>query len=250
MNHAILRFYAELNDFLPVELRQRTLRRWFDGPAPVKDVIEACGVPHTEVDVVLVNGDRVDFGCPVSDGDRVTAYPRFRLLDPAPADRLQPAMLADPRFVLDVHLGRLASYLRLAGFDAAYRRDCSDAELALVSHDQDRILLTRDRELLKRSIVERGYWVRDTHPPRQFAEVVRRFDLAERMMPLTRCARCNAVLTGVSRDAVADRLPPLVKLGRDTFRQCPGCERVYWDGTHVEQIRRILANALTAPPGD
>ena len=247
-NQTVLRFYGELNDLLPPAMRCRTLRRWFDGPASVKDVIESCGIPHTEVDVVLVNGTPVDFACPVSDGDRVTAYPRFRLLEGTSGIRLQPPLLADPRFVLDVHLGRLTSYLRLAGFDAAYGRDVPDEELARTSRDQDRILLTRDRELLKRSIITRGYWIRNTVSRRQFAEVVRRFDLAARMAPFTRCARCNALLSAVAKDVVVARVPPLVAGGRDTFWQCTGCAHVYWDGTHVAHIKTLLRLALDEPP--
>lgn len=247
-HQAVLRFYGELNDLLPSEVRCRTLRRWFDGPASVKDVIESCGVPHTEVDVVLVNGKPVDFGCLVSDGDRITVYPRFQLLEGNPEIRLQPPPLADPWFVLDVHLGRLASYLRLAGFDVAYGRDWPDEQLARISREQDRVLLTRDRELLKRSAVTRGYWIRNTISRRQFAEVVRRFDLAARMAPFTRCARCNAPLAAVAKDAVADRLPARVAAGRDTFWQCGGCARIYWDGTHVAQIKKFLRLALEETP--
>jgi len=143
---------------------------------------------------------------------------------------------------------RLAGYLRLAGFDAAYRNDCADEDLAAVSRNEDRILLTRDRELLKRSIVSRGYFVRETIPRRQLAEVIRRFDLARAMAPLTRCARCNEVLAPAAKEAVADRLPAHVRSTRCVFLRCPGCGRVYWDGTHVDQIRRFLRLTLEEPP--
>jgi len=248
MPEAILRFYAELNDFLPPALRHRTIRRRVDGPASVKDLLESCGVPHTEVDLVLVDGRTADFSCLVVGGERVAVYPRFRSFDPAPEGRLQPPPLGEPRFVLDVHLGRLASYLRLAGLDAAYRNDCTDEELAEVSRDEDRILLTRDRELLKRAIVVRGYFVRQTNPRRQFAEVIRHFDLARRLSPFTRCGRCNGRLAPACKEAVAGRLPPRVRSGRDEFLQCSGCGRVYWEGTHVEQIRKFLRLALDEPP--
>jgi len=248
MLEAILRFYAELNDFLPPALRHRTIRRQFDSPASVKDLIESCGVPHAEVDLVLINGAAADFRSLVAGGDRVAVYPRFRSCDPAPGERLQPVPLAEPRFVLDVHLGRLASYLRLAGLDVAYRNDCTDEELAQVSHEADRILLTRDRELLKRNVITRGYFVRETNPRHQLAEVIRRFDLARRLAPFTRCGRCNGLLGPARKEAVADRLPPRVRSSRDDFLQCSGCGRVYWEGTHVEQIRKFLRLALDEPP--
>lgn len=248
MRHAILRFYGELNDFLPAGLRQRTICRGFDAPPSVKDLIESCGVPHTEVDLVVVNGDAVDFGHGVADGDRIAVYPSFRALELPTGTGLQPAPLETPRFVLDIHLGRLAGYLRLAGFDAAYRNDFSDEDLARASRDEDRILLTRDRELLKRAIVSRGYFVRQTNPRRQLAEVVRRFDLARAMAPFTRCARCNGVLEPVAKETVVDELPAHVRLSRGAFLRCQGCGRVYWEGTHVDQIRRFLRLALEEPP--
>jgi uncharacterized protein with PIN domain len=248
VRQAILRFYGELNDFLPAGLRQRTIGRGFDAPPSVKDLIESCGVPHTEVDLVLVNGSAVDFSRGVADGDRIAVYPHFRTLELPSGTGLQPAPLATSRFVLDVHLGRLAGYLRLAGFDAAYRNDFSDEDLARVSQNENRILLTRDRELLKRSIVSRGFFVRQTSPRRQLAEVILRFDLARAMAPFTRCARCNGVLAAVAKEAVANELPAQVRLSCGAFLRCPGCGRVYWDGTHVDQIRRFLRLALEEPP--
>ena len=248
MRHAILRFYGELNDFLPASLRQRTICRGFDALPSVKDLIESCGIPHTEIDLVLINGDAVDLAHEVADGDRVAVYPHFRTLGLPSGMNLLPEPQSTARFVLDVHLGRLAGYLRLAGFDAAYRNDCADEDLAAVSRNEDRILLTRDRELLKRSIVSRGYFVRETIPRRQLAEVIRRFDLARAMTPLTRCARCNEVLAPAAKEAVADRLPAHVRSTRCVFLRCPGCGRVYWDGTHVDQIRRFLRLTLEEPP--
>jgi uncharacterized protein with PIN domain len=248
VRHVILRFYGELNDFLPANLRQRTIRRLLDGTPAVKDLIESCGVPHTEVDLILINGEAVGFSRGVAPDDRVTIYPRFRSLELPAGMGLQPAPAPVPRFALDIHLGRLASYLRLAGFDVAYRNDFADADLASLSRRDDRTLLTRDRELLKRSIVSRGYFVRETNPRRQLAEVVRRFDLARQMAPFTRCALCNALLASVPREAVANELPPRVKSRLDSFLRCTGCGRVYWDGTHVDQIRRFLKLALEEPP--
>ena len=247
MNRAAVRFYGETNDLLPAPLRQRTLATGFDGPASVKAVIEACGVPHTEVDFVLVNGTPATLSTIVEDGDRLAVFPRFRLLEPDPGDRLLPEPLAEPRFALDVHLGRLAGYLRLAGFDTAYRNDYSDPELAWLSHREDRTLVTRDRELLKRAIVTRGYWIRSTQPRRQFAEVVRHFGLERNLRLFTRCARCNCVLEAVSKGEVSKRLPPRVERSVDRFLRCPGCDRVYWEGTHVERIRLFIRLALEEP---
>lgn len=248
MNHAVLRFYGELNDLLPLELRQRAIGRWFEGVTSVKDLIESCGVPHTEVALVLVGGTPADWSSPVADGARVAVFPRFCALALPESLCLQPLPQPEPRFVLDMHLGRLAGYLRLAGFDAAYSNRCADEELAEISRREDRVLLTRDRELLKRNIIERGYWVRATQPRLQLREIVHRFELAERMAPFTRCGRCNALLHPATRDEVLDRLPPRVRVGSRTFAECPVCRRVYWEGTHVDAIRRFLAMAVADSP--
>src|SRR5271157_1471134 len=161
MKQASLRFYAELNDFLPPERRATDIPCPFHVSPAVRDLIESLGVPHTEVDLILANGESVDFDYPVRDGDRISVYPVFESLDIAPLARVRPEPLRHPRFVVDVHLGRLAASLRMLGFDALYRNDASDEELARTSSEQERILLTRDRGLLKRSAVTRGYYVRE-----------------------------------------------------------------------------------------
>lgn len=141
-----------------------------------------------------------------------------------------------PRFIADVHLGRLAAYLRLAGFDTSYEPPWDDALLAKRSADEARVLLTRDRGLLERSIVTRGYFVENTNPRAQFAELVERFGLRPLMRPFTRCARCNTLLLAVPKAAVLDRLQPRTKLLHDEFLECPSCRRVYWRGSHHARI--------------
>ena len=161
MPRATLRFYAELNDFLPPKDRHQPVQRSFRGRPSIKDLIEAAGVPHTEIDLLLVNGESVDFAYPVGDGDRISVYPVFESVDIKSATKVRPEPLRELRFVLDVHLGRLAAYLRLAGFDTVYRNDLDDAELARIA-SSGRVLLTRDQGLLKRRAVHRGYWLRAT----------------------------------------------------------------------------------------
>ena len=206
LNAARFRFYAELNDFLPDESRGKELMHYFNVSGSVKDFIESFGVPHTEVDLVLANGEPVDFSYPVRSGDRVSVYPVFESLDIASVSRVRPAPLRALRFLLDVHLGRLAAYLRMAGFDATYGKQASDAELAGILTRDRRVLLTRDRYLLMRTAVERGYWVRSTEPRQQLLEVIRRFDLAGSLQPFTRCLECNLLLQEASRESVWDRL--------------------------------------------
>jgi len=244
-----LRCYAELNDFLTPRRRQAEFALPCAAGAAVKDVVESAGVPHTEVDLILVNGRSVDFGHPLQDGDRVSAYPVFESLDIRPVLHLRPAPLRETRFVLDVHLGRLAGLLRLLGFDTLYRNDLDDAELARISRDERRILLTRDRGALKRSQVTHGYYVRRDQPREQAVEVLRRFDLAGGVQPFTRCMRCNGLLRPASKAEVFDRLEPKTRLYYDDFRQCEGCGRVYWRGSHYEAIRG-LAEHLARSAGE
>jgi uncharacterized protein len=236
---ARFRFYAGLNDFLPAGQRMKPAVRRFDVGGSVKDFIESFGVPHTEVDLVLLNGAPVDFSAMVRDGDSVSVYPVFESLDIASLSRVRAAPLRDLRFVLDVHLGRLAAYLRMAGFDAVYRNQATDAELAGAVEREQRVLLTRDRYLLMRTQVGRGYWVRSTEPKQQLVEVVRRFDLSAAMRPFTRCMECNGVLESADRETVSERLPGGLQQ-EGPFRLCPGCGRVYWQGTHHVRMKKLL----------
>ena len=240
-NIAHFRFYAELNDFLSPERRMLRFAHPFVDAMPVKEMIEGFGVPHTEVDLILANGEPVDFSYVVRNGDWLSVYPMFEALDIAPLARLRPEPLREPRFVLDAHLGRLAGYLRMLGFDALYQNHAGDAELARVSRDERRILLTRDRGLLKRRAVTHGYFVRETAVRKQTSEVVSRFDLRRLIRPFTRCLRCNEPLAALSPERARPRVPTFVAQTQERFRECPACGRVYWAATHVARMRERLA---------
>jgi len=237
---ASFRFYAELNDHLPPGQRHRTVEQDFFVPASVKDMIEGFGVPHAEVDLVLVNGESSDFSRLVQNGDRVAVYPVFESLDITPELRVRPQPLRDPRFLLDVHLGRLAAYLRMLGFDAVCENRATDAELVRISSEQKRILLTRDRGLLKHSAVTHGYWVRQTDSRRQTTEIVKRFDLGRNIRPFTRCMECNELLNMASKEEVWSRIPPRIAAHCDEFQQCARCKRVYWQRSHYRRMRRWI----------
>lgn len=237
---AEFRFYAELNDFLPANKRQVSFTHAFDNRPAVKDVIESLGVPHTEVDLILVNGASVDFGHRIDSDDRVAVYPVFEAVDIGSEVRLRPRPLREPRFVLDAHLGRLAGYLRLIGFDTLYRGDFEDREIARISASEHRILLTRDKALLKRSEVTHGYWVRETESEAQLAEVVWRFDLADSMRPFERCMRCNGKVVPVEKGAVLHLLEPKTRKHYHDFHRCTGCGRVYWQGSHFDRLKGIV----------
>jgi uncharacterized protein with PIN domain len=237
---ASFRFYAELNDFLPTACRQAERELRFHGQPAVKDAIESLGVPHTEVDLILINGAVAGFTDLLHHGDRVSVYPVFESLDIGAIARLRPRPLREPRFILDVHLGRLATFLRLLGFDAEYANSYDDLDLAERSIQDERILLTRDRGLLKRAEITRGYCVRSEDPKSQIREVVARFDLLGCLHPFTRCLVCNGILEDVPKAEVVTSLPTRVSELNERFTRCGGCGRVFWEGTHFERLNRFV----------
>lgn len=244
-NRATFRFYAELNDFLPSDLRGRGIEYRFADSPGIKDPVEAQGVPHAEVELIVVNGESVGFEYRLRHGDRVAVYPVFEAFDVAPLVRLREAPLRRTAFVLDANLGKLARRLRLLGFDALYRNDYDDADVVRISVATGRIILTRDRRLLFAKVVTHGYWLRATDPDEQAREVIARFDLARRVRPFARCIACNGLIEPVEKDEIADRLEPLTRKYYDEFYRCADCGRIYWEGSHFTRMR-ALVERLTA----
>ena len=242
-----LRFYEELNDFLAPALRKAAFMHEFERRTSVKDMIESFGVPHTEIDIILVNGRSVDFNYIVQDGDRISVYPVFESLDVTPLLRLRPAPLRRPAFILDTNLGRLARYLRLLGFDCLYRNDYDDDTVATIAGHEPRIVLTRDRALLQRKLISRGYFVRAVRPRHQVREVLARFDLYRQVNPFSRCTRCNGSLQVVDKQAVVQQLEPKTRRYYDHFLQCSDCGQVYWQGSHHTRAEQLIG-ALTQKP--
>lgn len=237
---ATLRFYEELNDFLPPSQRKRDIQLEFLPPVPLRHLIETLGVPHTEVELALLNGDSVKLEAPVSDGDRLAIYPQFESLDVTPLLRIRSHPLRTPRFLADAHLGRLAGYLRMLGFDCRYWEQGNDRELASLAVRERRILLTRDRALLMHRVITHGCYIRDRVPRRQLEYLLRRLDLCRLIRPFTRCIRCNGVLQPVDEAQVRDQLPAGVRQRCHEFRQCDWCGRVYWKGTHYRRMLEMI----------
>ncbi|HEM49564.1 MAG TPA: twitching motility protein PilT [Caldithrix sp.] len=232
-----IRFYEELNDFLPGEKRKKDFEYHFTGNPSIKDVIEAIGIPHPEVDMILVNGKSVCFGYNIQPGDHVSVYPVFELIDISPINRLRPEPLRNPRFILDVNLGKLASKLRMMGFDSLYENSCRDYDIIKIAAQEKRIILTRDLGLLKNKKVNHGYWVRNTNPAKQIREIVDKFDLRSKIQPFTICMTCNGKIKPVKKNKVFDKLPPKVKKTLEEFYQCSDCKKVYWKGTHYIKMQ-------------
>jgi len=237
---AQFRFYGSLNDFRAGSgAGAAQVRYSFSGRPAIKDAIETQGVPHPEVDLVLVNGKPVSFGYALSAGDRVSVYPWTGSL-PRPSSTLRPSLPTPPRFVCDVHLGQLARYLRMLGLDTRYDRERADPVLARISDEERRILLTRDVDLLKRSRVQLGAFIRAQAPRRQLMDVARRFGLEQQADPLSRCLTCNAELEPASSEAIDAQVPLRAREAHDEFVQCPACDSVYWAGTHVERMQQLI----------
>lgn len=233
-----LDFHSDLPRFL--RSKKQRISRQLSERTSVKDAIEACGVPHTEVDLILVNGNPVGFEKVLAqdtvvdvygvDSERITRFPE---------NRLQVRNVRS--FVADGHLGKLVRDLRLLGIDVTYDRDAEDRQLVAVASAQNRALLTRDRCLLMHSAVRHGYYLRSQNPLEQTIEVLHRFDLASILRPFSRCLRCNALLQPVPKEAVFDQLEPLTKMYYEQFRNCSGCGRIYWSGSHFEKLQARIA---------
>jgi len=242
------RFYAELNDLLPDRKLFSDQMIEFNGRQTVKHLIESQGIPHTEVDLILADSRSVGFDYIPQEGELISVYPVFESFDISLVNLLRPTPLREPKFVLDGHLGRLASYLRMLGFDSSYRNDFNDEELAEISVNEKRILLTRDRGLLKRDKVTHGFLIKTRDPRQQLLSVVRRFDLAKLIHPFTRCIACNGILEPVEKEEVIDLLEPKTRKYFDIFKRCTSCGKVFWAGSHHERMSRLIDWVINETP--
>ena len=240
---ATFRFYEELNDFLPPEWRKRDVAIEVDRARSVKDAIESAGVPHPEVDLVIVDGESVGFAHLLRGGERVAVYPMFELLDVAPLQRLRPRPLRDPRFVADAQLGKLARHLRMAGFDVLYDAGAGDEAIVRCASTSRRTILTRDKGLLRRRDVDRGYFVRSDAADVQLSEVIAALQLDGAMRPFTRCRECNDLLEDLAPEALPASVPPAIRALYGAFKRCPRCARTYWPGSHYARMRGLLERA-------
>lgn len=232
-----LTFHGNLGFFLGS--KGSTVERQLSEKTSIKDVIEASGVPHTEVDLILVNGQPVDFAFVIGRESAIDVYPvESQGITSFAENRLQ--VLDIRKFVADGHLGKLVRDLRLLGIDVVYDPASEDRQLASISSNENRALLTRDRRLLMHAIVRHGYYLRSQDPLEQTLEVLRRFNLADALAPFSRCLRCNAPLDPAEKGSVINQLEPLTKIYYDQFRRCSGCGQVYWSGSHFEKLQKRI----------
>lgn len=248
LNQATFRFYEELNDFLPKSKRRTDFTYCFDGSPAIKDAIEANGVPHVEVDMILINGQSVNFSYKLQHNDYVSVYPVFETFDVSGVSRLRPKPLRNPKFILDVHLGKLVKYLRMLGFDTIYRNDYADHEIICLALAEHRIILTRDIGLLKVKTVTHGYWIRNQHPKEQVKEVLQHFDLYSGIEPFNRCIKCNGTLEQIEKAVIIDQLEPETRKCFTEFYRCMDCGQIFWEGSHYDRMKEMVKMIIQAQP--
>jgi uncharacterized protein with PIN domain len=236
-----LRFYEELNDFLPVEKRKKRFEHKFLDRTSVKDLIESLGVPHTEVDLILVNGVSVGFSYLINDKDDISVYPLFESFNISDVQHLRNEPLRNPKFVSDVHLGTLARYLRMTGFDTKYNNNFTTNDIIKISFEEKRTILTRDKNLLKRNDVSRGYWIRNEMPVEQLKEIFNRFHLKGLVKEFSLCLICNNPLIKIEREKIISRIPEKAAEYHRDFSYCTSCDKVYWPGTHYQKMKSLIS---------
>ena len=238
--HITFRCYAELNDFLPGEYRQKQFDYPLKTPVTLAEAIESLGIPFSEVDLVLVNQQPATLDQSLHEHDFVSLFPAFETLDISELKGGQVPALRTTRFVLDAHLGKLAKYLRMLGFDCLYRNDFGDEEIMELARKEKRIILTRDKLLLQSRRVTHGYYIRATDKHDQLREVVQKFDLYSQFNSFTRCMTCNAELVPKSGEEVKNLLPEDIQQLYNDFFLCPDCSKVFWKGSHFKRMESYI----------
>jgi len=233
-----LNVHGDLDFFLRSRARGHYIERSLSEKTSIKDVVESCGVPHTEIDLILVNKQPVDFHHALASAAEIDIYPVGIQFTDCKYKHLQISFVIS--FIADGHLGKLTRNLRLLGLDVAYDAHAEDRQLLYIMERENRALLTRDRRLLMHSVVSTGYCPRSQNADEQTIEIIRRFNLLGRIAPFTRCLRCNAPLRKVSKTEVLERLEPLTKIYYEQFRRCTRCDQIYWAGSHFSKLEKRL----------
>lgn len=241
-----IRCYAELNDFLPAEWKYKEFTYKLKTPVTTGEAIQSLGIPFSEVDLVLVNSNPVSLNHRLFENDRISLYPAFEILDISNIKDNQHPPLRDTKFILDAHLGKLAKYLRMLGFDSLFRNDFEDREIIEISLEDKRIILTRDKLLLRSKRINHGYYVRSIEKHEQLREVVQKFDLYSQFKSFTRCMTCNTKLVQKPKEEVIPEVPEDVAANFHKFYYCPTCQKVYWKGSHFKRMEDLIRDIVNA----
>lgn len=244
MKYFFARFYDSLKDFPGVQRRLPGYGAIMQLPLlvnqSVKDLAESFGVAHSEIAMVLVNSKEVDFNYIIKDKDFVSFFPEFKNFDISGVSKTYVEKPKECKFILDVHLGKLAKYLRLVGFDAKYSNNFSDIELVDISLHESRVLLTRDLGLLKYSNIIWGYWLRNSNSVAQVREVVNKFDLKLKFKPFSRCLECNGEIELIEKEDILPMLETKTKEYFNEFYRCRVCSKIYWKGSHWKKMESFI----------
>lgn len=244
MPKGTFRFYEELNDFLPKHRRKTDFEAGFKGKRSIKDMIEALGVPHTEIDLVLVNGKSVDFNYILQDGDQVSVYPVFESLNITDVTLLRKIALRKNKFIADINLGDIVKYMRVLGFDLYYDPLLATREIIEISKREHRIILTKSRKLLKFKDVTHGIFIRPGTTTEQIKRIIDYLDIKDNIKPFSRCLRCNTLLKSVPKEKIFDKIPPKTKEFCDKYAHCKSCDKIYWKGTHFINMKKVITQIL------
>jgi len=239
-----LHCYEELNEFLPLEKRKVTFAHSIPVQTSVKDLIESFNIPHTQVQMIIVNGEQRDFSYIVQDNDRISVYPFFHNFDIKSVSKIHHPLPEKMRFIVDQHLGSLARYLRMLGIDTEYNKNLSGHELVEKANHENRILITKDRSILKRNELKFGYFVYADDLDSQLEELVLQFKLKEHISLFSRCLECNSILHQIEKEKIGHRLPQKVKEQHNSFTLCDNCDKIYWKGTHYQRMKNKIENIL------
>jgi len=234
------RFYAELNDFLPPKRKQKAFVQSFKTPIAVGETIGSLGIPLSEVDMILVNKTSVDLNHKLKESDYISVFPVFESLDVSATTKIRKIALRNTLFVADAHLGKLAKYLRMLGFDTLYRSDIDDEEIISVAKKEKRIILTRDKLLLKSKDVSHGYFIRSIEKHEQLREVVKKFDLYSQFKSFTRCMTCNTVFIKAYKEEIHKKLDKDILGIFNEFFYCKNCDKVFWKGSHFKRMEAYI----------
>ncbi|MCS5422541.1 MULTISPECIES: Mut7-C RNAse domain-containing protein [Psychrilyobacter] len=241
MDRINIKFYDSLNKLLKKDKRGKKLSLELKLRQSVKDLIEAQGIPHTEVGMIIIDGKKEEFSFILKDGQEIEVYPAFNHVE---EPKFQNLINYPKKFILDVHLGRLAKYLRIFGIDTLYQNYYSDKEIVETALKEGRVILTRDRGILKRRVVRYGYLIKSNDSKEQLREIFLNFHLLPEIKPFLRCISCNGILERVSKGEIMEELEPLTRKYYNEFLRCTMCKKIYWKGGHMERMEEFADKFL------
>lgn len=239
----LLELHGDIPDLLNrVPERNKTIIYPLSRRASIKDILESLGIPHTEVGKIILDKKEQRFEKIAENGEHYEIHPLSPALPPTEGTILRPEPFKSCcRFLVDINVGRLAGLLRMAGFDAENaNKESTTRAIAKKAVAEDRILLTRNKDLLKHRELVYARLVRNQDPDLQLREVISLYSLENLLQPFTRCISCNGLLADVKKEAIVDRLLPLTKKFFNRFRICSDCHKIYWQGSHHDRMTKKL----------